>query len=349
MENQIIDVAIGLALAFMIVSVLVSAVQEFLAGFLDTRSKQLAKGIKCLLFGDTDPKTDAEKNFITDLFKHPLLYNLSKGELLPSYLPAENFAKAIVETSAKQLQDAGRSIKVARDLVEAVNASPARKFLTPLMLEAGEDIEHFRVQLETQYDHQMDRVSGWYKRYVQWYMLLYGFLIAAFLNVDALQLTHRLWADPVVRAAVVSSATSLPKESKPDALTIERDLSKLNISTLPIGWPAAWWNVQSSSDPFCALWGIAKSLIGWLITALAASLGAPFWFDAVGKLVRLRGAGAAQGKTPKTPPKKERTPSAMRPTQPDPADQRNAIIELHATRHQDDPSYRPVQAEEHWQ
>lgn len=137
MENQIIDVAIGLALAFMIVSVLVSAVQEFLAGFFDTRSKQLEKGIKCLLFGDTDPKTDAEKNFITDLFKHPLLYNLSKGDLLPSYLPAENFARAVVETSAKQLQGAGRAIKDARDLVEAVNAGPCKALLAPLVAEAS--------------------------------------------------------------------------------------------------------------------------------------------------------------------------------------------------------------------
>ncbi len=43
MQNQIIDVAIGLALAFMVVSVLVSAVQEFLAGLLDSRSAQLEK------------------------------------------------------------------------------------------------------------------------------------------------------------------------------------------------------------------------------------------------------------------------------------------------------------------
>jgi hypothetical protein len=34
---------------------------------------------------------------------------------------------------------------------------------------------------------------------------------------------------------------------------------------------------------------------GWLLTALACTLGAPFWFDALSKLVRLRGAG---GKPP---------------------------------------------------
>ena len=34
-----------------------------------------------------------------------------------------------------------------------------------------------------------------------------------------------------------------------------------------------------------------SSVLGWLITALAISLGAPFWFDMLNKIIRLRGAG----------------------------------------------------------
>ena len=33
------------------------------------------------------------------------------------------------------------------------------------------------------------------------------------------------------------------------------------------------------------------SILGWLITALAISLGAPFWFDLLTKLVNIRGTG----------------------------------------------------------
>jgi hypothetical protein len=32
-------------------------------------------------------------------------------------------------------------------------------------------------------------------------------------------------------------------------------------------------------------------IIGWIITALAISLGAPFWFDLLSKLMKVRGAG----------------------------------------------------------
>jgi hypothetical protein len=37
--------------------------------------------------------------------------------------------------------------------------------------------------------------------------------------------------------------------------------------------------------------GNLETLIGWLITALAICLGAPFWFDLLNKLISLRGAG----------------------------------------------------------
>jgi hypothetical protein len=32
-------------------------------------------------------------------------------------------------------------------------------------------------------------------------------------------------------------------------------------------------------------------LLGWLITAVAALFGAPFWFDALQSIIRLKGAG----------------------------------------------------------
>lgn len=42
----------------------------------------------------------------------------------------------------------------------------------------------------------------------------------------------------------------------------------------------------------CLFVCIVKSLFGWIITALALSLGAPFWFDLLNKLMKLRAAVA---------------------------------------------------------
>jgi hypothetical protein len=43
-----------------------------------------------------------------------------------------------------------------------------------------------------------------------------------------------------------------------------------------------------------------KTAVGWLLTALAVSLGAPFWYDMLGKLMKLRGSGGNAGKNEQT-------------------------------------------------
>jgi hypothetical protein len=70
---------------------------------------------------------------------------------------------------------------------------------------------------------------------------------------------------------------------------------------LPIGWAgvdaaAIDWSkpklvIQLASLPFAAIKERPNIVLGWLITALAASLGAQFWFDTLGKLLKMRSAG----------------------------------------------------------
>ena len=54
-----------------------------------------------------------------------------------------------------------------------------------------------------------------------------------------------------------------------------------NLEAFPIGWSAP---PSSTLD-----W--LKTLLGWIITTAAVSLGAPFWFDLLGKVSNLRGSG----------------------------------------------------------
>ena len=59
-----------------------------------------------------------------------------------------------------------------------------------------------------------------------------------------------------------------------------------HLGTLLIGWQAASHGVA----------GWLKALLGWLMTIAAVSLGAPFWFDLLGKVAHLRGAGHPTGR-----------------------------------------------------
>jgi len=63
-------------------------------------------------------------------------------------------------------------------------------------------------------------------------------------------------------------------------LIMKRDISNVNYA-LGIGWKTA---VCKPFDLKCFI----MSFIGWFITALALSLGAPFWFDLLNKFMKLR-------------------------------------------------------------
>jgi hypothetical protein len=42
-------------------------------------------------------------------------------------------------------------------------------------------------------------------------------------------------------------------------------------------------------------------MLGWILTILAVSLGAPFWFDMLNRVVAIRSAGKAPEEAPKKP------------------------------------------------
>jgi hypothetical protein len=66
-------------------------------------------------------------------------------------------------------------------------------------------------------------------------------------------------------------------------LLLTHDITDVHHS-LGLEWET--YECNSSSLFICIL----KSMAGWLITALALSLGAPFWFDLLNKLIKLRGS-----------------------------------------------------------
>ena len=64
----------------------------------------------------------------------------------------------------------------------------------------------------------------------------------------------------------------------------ERD----NMQVLPASW-------RSAADL------LTFHFLGWILTALAASLGAPFWFDTLNRIISIRSAGKAPEEAPKPP------------------------------------------------
>jgi hypothetical protein len=49
------------------------------------------------------------------------------------------------------------------------------------------------------------------------------------------------------------------------------------------------WTAQALKAPDLEAW--IMRIVGWVVTIIAVSIGAPFWFDVLNKFVNLRSAG----------------------------------------------------------
>jgi hypothetical protein len=139
------------------------------------------------------------------------------------------------------------------------------------------------------FDAAMDRVSGWYKRQTMLVTIGIALAVGVLLNADWLMIAAGRARDPAVRAAAVAAAQQTASKSgtQPtlDIATFQKEAAQLQ---LPIGWSG------QSGDPRALptdAVGWLRKVLGLVLTIVAISLGAPFWFDLLNKLLNLRLTG----------------------------------------------------------
>ena len=146
----------------------------------------------------------------------------------------------------------------------------------------------------------MDRASGWYKRRTQLILIWMGLGIAVVFNADTLAIFDRLQSDPETAEKIAQMAESYVETHENDSTLVKTNMdyqeaadeikkineSHLNYmkSRLGMGWETMDISNFSGYD-----W-LVKAL-GWIITALAISKGAPFWFDILRQIVSVRSSG----------------------------------------------------------
>jgi hypothetical protein len=155
-----------------------------------------------------------------------------------------------------------------------------------------------------------------------------------------------VWITQGVTTAPSDAADKPANGPAPTEKKLQRIEAQLNALSLPIGWfhesssTGIAGNIGSNTDDISGLrranflvipwerddgrWGltIGFHIVGWILTALAASLGAPFWFDVLNKIMSIRSAGKAPEEKPKAP---KEVPVPLEPGQtPQQADAANA-------------------------
>ncbi|HZZ87480.1 MAG TPA: hypothetical protein VFE13_04005 [Caulobacteraceae bacterium] len=320
-----VDTAIGLVLTFLLFSILLTVCMESIAAVLTLRSRALEDQIAKLIenpsvaatgwaelmkiFGahkaaakqgaPPAPLGDAAASFplsYEHVYEHPMVAG-DRG-LRPSYVPGANFASAL--TQVVGVIGGGANFHNVATGVAKLENPQLRTALETLLNEAAGDLGTFRAGVERWFDNAMDRLSGSYKRSIQVATLLVGFGLAAALNVDTVHVARSLYADPALRASMVAAAQKQvdapPKPHASAGEDVSAQVKKIPeaeqylASVAPIGWAgvgAFTLNPREANGLQFDAW----VLVGWLLTAVAGLMGAPFWFDALGALVNVRNAG----------------------------------------------------------
>jgi hypothetical protein len=297
-----LDVALGLIFVFLVLSLVCSALMETLSSILAWRAAYLKKGLVSLL----------DEDLMNEVFDHPLVNPLVRParelsprlasipvvrravgwwrrERYPSYLPSRTVIAALLDLDVEaRAREAARTVD---DAVARVPNERVREALTTLWRDVKERVDKkedqlaaFRKSAETWYDDTMARVSGWYRRRVQLVLWCIAITLAVLLNVDSVNLARVFWSDETVRAAVVAQAERAAEQGEADG--VSQDLEALEV---PLGWSFGDGRAQDLPSGWQA-W-LAK-VIGILLTSAAISLGAPFWFDLLGKVAKLRSSGS---------------------------------------------------------
>jgi hypothetical protein len=326
-NSTVLDLVILLSFTYFIGSLLISSLQEIIATGLNMRAKELETALNSLLF-DSD-----WQSFLKDkVLKSPFIEVLRKeADKFPSYIPAENFARAVMQ------QIGGSDIK-AITLALAASPSPVpaglKTVLDDFLRDAEGDVKVFQQQLETLYNTSMDRVTGWYKRNVRKIIFWLSFVVAILLNIDTIKIVNDSLKQPAVLKANVDQIASTMNDihykedqkgisvqfsgKEGSRVTIETAVTRTSMDTLSakvkelatltsqlkdaglkIGYSSLkdvgteWWGNDTCF--LSSLGEVFIKLLGVFITVCAFQLGSGYWFGILTKAVNIRGTGKKPG------------------------------------------------------
>jgi hypothetical protein len=294
-----LDVLIGLATIMLALSMAVTMMTQFTTTVLNSRGRHLARGLTDLL-GQLDPALRGRiaADLAHAVLTHPLVSNTRGGA--GSVIHREEFTKLLLQLAGPDssldvdakaalvtaLRNNGiedpdatlRNVRAASVAIEKASphlASDVRQTIA-LLQEARSDLVG---KVHTWFDQTIDRVAQRFTAETRALTFAGAMLVAVALQVDTIGMVNRLAADDAARLAFVNTATAA-QDTDANAPSIDQqylrflaDRGLITVATSLSDWKARWGGVN---------------LAGVLVTCLLLSLGAPFWYSALARLLQLR-------------------------------------------------------------
>lgn len=290
--DAILEVTIGLVLTWLVISIGVMQVQEWMENWLSWRSQYLERAVRGMLEDET---------MSAQFFTHPsikALYRKSGKNIMPPSIPPERFAKVILDIFVNagkpvdQMPEGQWSIeKMQHQLKEMQKTHPELALKLGYIFKGIDDtsealekkLAEWHKGIEDWFNDAMSMVSMEYRKNAQKWAFLIGLFIAALLNVDTINIATQLWREPLLRETIVAQAEAQVAAGITDYQSVVADLQ------LPVGWNAKSTPVDLS--------GWLLKAFGLVLSGAAAAQGAPFWFDALRKLVGFKSQSSQKSKS----------------------------------------------------
>ncbi|MBL0110683.1 MAG: hypothetical protein IPP42_07430 [Saprospiraceae bacterium] len=225
----------------------------------------------------------------------------------PAYITKENFTLTVLNMISQRSQGINEWEKIKFGIkYNAMALEPETlKMFQDWVARANDSYENFITNVERTYVEMMDRVNGWYKRKIGLFIFWIGFIICVIMNVDTLEIVKILSNDPEKRKQMVELAkqtieareahqntpNDVQNKELYELLRSELDSTKAIIDKSKTIMANGWGNMTTSQILNNSMPWNGNKFWGFLITALALSLGSQFWYDLLKKLVEIRGAG----------------------------------------------------------
>lgn len=317
-NSTVLEVVIGVIFVYLLLSILCTSANEWVAALTRRRGEMLRKGIRQLLESQKVRDDGATDAFLQEFYKHPLIASLKHDKNHPAYIAPRTFVAVITDLLTAAKPGSVGFVDFEKGAKELPDGN-VKKSILALVQRSNQNFETVQLAVEGWFNDAMDRVNGWYKRRTQLWTVIIALFLTLVANANTIEIVRKYSRDPVLRSAVVEEAkvraqkprptisVEYKDEDDPTNPTITRNEgNQLSQKEMDLLGQTLGWRDNVFYDASGKAWGWRtwlERVIGWLLTLLAISLGAPFWFDILNKIVNIRFAGKSPVEGSKGPEK----------------------------------------------
>jgi hypothetical protein len=320
-----LDILIGFVLVMLLASAVVTVLSQWLLNLRNYRAMVLKEGLKRLLIQVDGALTHHAEEIARRVLLHPLIAGQDwRGEAREgAVVQREELVRVLLELATGKTTLDGPALAALRTAfgVKETDGDAPKSWLDAIqartmqleverpgaarhVLQARAIVENastpFVSGLMSWFDETSGRMTQYFAQRARAYTIFLSTLVALALPLDAIDLLRRLSLDETLRSRLAEAAqkmeeaqrTDLRTPASPaDAAEVQRLHSDLeSLAIVPKG--GVWTFVQQGG------WKrLGNAMPGILLSICLMSFGAPFWFETLKHLLKLRPALAQKEET----------------------------------------------------